>query len=57
MPKPLGIPNSTIDAIWEAVEDAINSGMTPQQFKREIAEAWSTTLRHNAKYAEKELLK
>lgn len=57
MPRSLDIPNSTIDSIWEAVEDAISSGMTPKQFKLEVAEAWISTLHHNIKYAEKELRK
>ncbi len=46
--KPIGIsaclevrmPNQAEDAIWEAVQSAIDSGWTPERFKQESALAW-----------------
>lgn len=32
--------NRAIDAIWGAVEEAIDAGMTPDKFKREMVAAW-----------------
>jgi hypothetical protein len=46
--------NSSVDRIWEAVEDAINAGMTVEQFKREAAEAWADTLKKHADWAAKD---
>ena len=44
-------PSKVEDAIWEAVELAIESGWTPQQFKNEISEAWREKLNDDAKNA------
>jgi hypothetical protein len=70
MSKPLGLsigigesglsfevsrPSKVEDAIWEAVEQAIAHGWTPEQFKRECASAWSDRLRQDAKYADEVL--
>jgi hypothetical protein len=39
------------DMIWDAVEEAINTGWTPEQFKAEAASAWEERLREDAKHA------
>jgi len=44
-------PSDVEDAVWEAVELAIQSGWTPQQFKNEITDAWREKLNDEAKYA------
>jgi len=44
-------PSKVEDAVWEAVELAIESGWTPQQFKTEIADAWREKLNDEAKHA------
>lgn len=49
--------NRIVDQIWDAVREAINANMTPDQFKREVAEAWASHLREDAKYAQQELLR
>ena len=57
MPKPLGMdpffrviqPTSVQDAVWEAVEQAIDAGMTVEQFRREAADCWAEKLRQKAK--------
>lgn len=41
--------------IWETVQEAIADGWTPEQFKREVAEAWGYELREAADDAEKVL--
>lgn len=41
----------TLDAIWDAVQRAIEDGMTPEEFKREAAEAWAHELKEAAKHA------
>lgn len=48
-------PTGAEDAIWDAVQAAIEHGMTPEDFKREAAEAWGEKLRDEAKHAEKVL--
>lgn len=70
MSKPIGISLSMIDGIpryqvtprdrvadqiWDAVREAINANMTPDQFKSEAAEAWTHHLKDDAEYARKEL--
>ncbi len=72
MPKPPGLSMSMVgglprfqvtpidrvtDQIWDAVREAINSNMTPQQFKCEAADAWESHLKEDAKDAAKELNK
>ena len=73
MPKPLGIaigmksngaphmyvtgPDRLIDAIWDVVQDCIIAGMTPEQFKKEAANAWAHELRNEADRARKILAK
>jgi hypothetical protein len=44
-------PSRVEDAVWEAVELAIDSGWTPQQFKNEISDAWREKLNDEAKQA------
>lgn len=44
-------PSKVEDAVWEAVEKAIEAGWTPQQFKNEISDAWREKLRDAAKDA------
>jgi hypothetical protein len=49
MSKPLGMtvglqilrPTKAEDAIWKSVEEAIISGMTPEQFLQTVREAWA----------------
>ena len=48
----VSMPHPVEDAIWEAVEQAIANGWTPERFKRECASAWSDRLRQDAKHAE-----
>ncbi len=43
--------------IWEAVQEAILAGMTPEQFKREVADAWKYELSEESKRVQKILLK
>lgn len=47
----LGVTRSdrVTDAIWEAVEEAIDCGMTPERFKREMICAWEHYRREQAK--------
>jgi hypothetical protein len=45
------------DTIWDAVREAINANMLPEQFKREVAEAWRWHLEEDAKEAVKILSK
>jgi len=63
--KPLGVeinmagsmsvthPSKVEDAIWDAVEEAINAGWTPRQFKNEIAAAWVERLKQDARDADR----
>jgi hypothetical protein len=45
-----------IDAIHEAVDHAIDAGMTAAQFKKYAAESWDELLKDRAKLAVHELL-
>jgi len=55
--KPLGIshnfqiinPSKVEDQIWEAVEEAINAGWTPERFKQEAGLAWEDALKQQIK--------
>ena len=57
--KPLGLsadlrvqyPSKVEDAIWEAVQLAIEANWTPERMRGEIADAWREKLREDAKYA------
>ena len=66
MSKPLGVslyatnqtlglrvvkPSPVEDAIWDAVEKAIENGWSAQQFKDEASECWEQKLRDEAKLA------
>lgn len=62
--KPLGMiglavikPSRVEDRIWDSVEEAILAGWSPEQFKREAAQAWSQILRDQAKRAAADLIK
>jgi hypothetical protein len=44
-------PTGAEDAIWDAVEQAILAGMSPEEFKREAAQAWEEVLAADAKRA------
>jgi hypothetical protein len=44
------------DAVWDAVRTAIDNGMTPDQFKREAAQAWEELLREDGQRAVKTLI-
>jgi hypothetical protein len=62
--KPLGIssamrvvmPSKAEDKIWDAVEEAIEAGWTPQRFKNEVANAWAEYFRRTANDTKKVLL-
>lgn len=62
--KPYGVtiglqvvrPSETEDAIWAAVESAVNAGWTPERFKNELASAWEDALRDQIRHA-KEVLR
>jgi hypothetical protein len=66
MSKPLGIvlsadiggiglsvrkPSPVEDAIWDAVEKAIDDGWTPKQFRQEVLASWEEKIDQNAKFA------
>ena len=61
--KPLGLtaslqtirPKQWEDDLWEAVQGAINRGVSPHTFKREMAEAWEYALKQEIKEARREL--
>ena len=61
MGKPYGMtaafqiikPTHVEDAIWEAVEAAIFSNMTVDEFRRECASCWGMCLRERAQDDEK----
>ena len=50
-------PSKTEDAIWDAVEEAIAAGWTPENFRTEAASAWCQLLRDEAEHAAKVLNK
>ena len=50
-------PSKVEDAIWDAVEEAINNGWTPEQFKNEVASAWKDRLKQDGEHAERVLSK
>jgi hypothetical protein len=66
MSKPLGIrlefgggahvvrPDQVENAVWDAVEAAVDAGWTVEEFRRECAEAWRSRLLHEADQARKE---
>lgn len=41
------------DAIWDAVETAINEGWDARKFRSEVADAWDERLKEDAKDARK----
>ncbi len=47
----------TVTQIWELARRAIDAKMRPEQFKKELAEAWAYHLEEDAKDAKEELLK
>ena len=61
MSKPNGLsatlqvlkPSRAEDAIWDAVQEAIDAGMTPERFKREVMQAWMHELSEETKRVEK----
>jgi uncharacterized protein YbdZ (MbtH family) len=60
--KPLGLtatfqivrPDRVQDAIWEAVEKAIDAGWQVENFRQEAAECWSEYLRQKKESDAKE---
>jgi len=48
-------PSRVEDAVWEAVEAAIEAGWSPKRFKEEAAGAWRERLTDEAKDAYREL--
>lgn len=61
--KPLGMdamfrvvrPTPAEDVVWDAVQRAIELGMTPRDFRLTAAEAWEQILREAGKDAAAEL--
>ena len=59
MSKPYGLtvglqitkPTKAMDMIWDAIEQAIDEGMTVRQVKLEMAEAWESAFKQRAKEA------
>ena len=57
MAKPYGLtadlrmvtPSRAMDMIWDAVEEARASGMTPKQIKIEMQQAWEHACKEEAK--------
>lgn len=49
------LSNAAVDAVWAAVEAAIEAGMSPRDFRNVAAEAWEHELRDHAKGARQEL--
>lgn len=45
------------DAIWDAVEEAINAGWDARKFRMEAASAWEHRLKEDAKDALRDLTK
>lgn len=43
------------NAVWDAVQTAVDAGWSPEQFKREVADAWQEKLRDDARHANKVL--
>ena len=50
------MPSKAEDKIWDAVEEAIEAGWTPQRFKNEVANAWEEYFRRTANDTKKVLL-
>ena len=48
-------PTRAEDAIWDAVEAAINEGWDARRFRLEAAEAWTERLKQDAADANKDL--
>ena len=48
------MPNKVQDAIYSAIELAMNNGWTPAMFKSEAAECWSIRLREKERDDRKE---
>lgn len=44
------MPTTTENAIWDAVEAAADSNTTPDDFMREVREAWETTKQKRLKW-------
>ena len=44
----------TEDAIWNAVQEAVDEGWTVEQFRRECASAWAQKLRDEREHAQRE---
>ena len=59
--NPIGLsvsrPSRAEDAVWEAVEAAIEAGWSPKRFKDEAADAWRERLTDEAADAYRELTK
>lgn len=43
------------NAVWDAVQMAVDAGWSPEQFKLEVADAWQEKLRDDARHANKVL--
>jgi hypothetical protein len=48
-------PSQVEDAVWEAVEAAIEAGWSPERFRSEVADAWKERLHDQARDAVKVL--
>ena len=49
-------PSRVEDAIWNAVQEAIEAGWTAKQFRQEAASAWEDELGRQAKAAVNDLM-
>lgn len=49
------MPTGAEDAVWKAVETAIDAGWDAKRFRREAAEAWEHRLREDAREAVRDL--
>lgn len=45
------------DKLWDAVDEAITAGMTPERFKREMVAAWEHHRKQQTKWELEELQK
>ena len=50
-------PTYTEDKVWDAVREAINEGWTPKRFRAEVADAWETAIKDDARDAIKAVRK
>jgi hypothetical protein len=49
------MPSDVQESIWRAVEEAVNYGVSPKEFRQEAAECWVEKCRQDAQHATKVL--